>query len=1148
MPDEGELQLLEKLRRWQPAAPPPALRARVEEAAARQAAASSSLAVRVGLRCGYCHGALPREAGLFCAGCLAPHHAECWDAHGGCTAAGCGGRSAVRPQQRAPEQVPLLEHPGGPRRWRWVAATALLGTLGAAAWSAWPGPVGLPSAQLRRAAEASRQAAIAEALRRAEVRRAAGDLDGALQALAEALRVDNRALGPWLLRGECLLQAGRPRDALEAFGQAIEVAPDEARGWRGHAAARAALGYASEALQDLARALELDPRAVDAHLLRAGLLARAGQLEEALLALDRAVLLVPDHREALLRRAWLVVEQGRVTARSAQALADVTRLLEQEPPSGAESREGGRAEVLRLRAALRAQRGDLPGAEADLAQACALDAPGTEAWTARLAPDARSACLHGQVLLALGRPAEALAAFERALQLAEDEYAAWVGRGRAHGALGSWGEALEDLTEAIDIQPALPEAYYHRAEVHAAQGQEAQARKDYEVALARDPDMGRAQLALARLLQRGDDEQAEVAYGQLLERALASGHRELAAEAHLGLAELRRIGAEPVLCAREAARGAAELAATRRADALAHYEQALQLSPGLRRALLGRARLGCAQGDLPAARRDLEPLQPRAPGDEPALSAQACAWLGLVRLKDERLDLDRAEEAFRRARVLDPGLSLPLAGLGHVAQARGQLEQARALLEAARTIPARARELTRRATHLRSREVAWRAHRTWAAAVADDPLCALAWLGWAELLREERTWDAARAAAERAIAADPFLAEGHLALGRILLRRPEGLLPGPGAQIEGACAALDRAVQLAEGEVQVDALLERGQARRALADLQAALDDLGRAAETSQGLLARDGLHPAAVRRGLACLEALEAAQKQAGDQAGAVRSRLAADALRDRARAEAERLNQEGQALREQRAHQDAIARFDAAIELLPEWADPFYARGTCYLKIGNFVPGILDFSRAVELDPRLAGVMYEKVYQVSYVVDLNRVITELNKIVADHPDQSYVLFLRGFFYVAKLEFKRFERSDLEAGIADFDRTLELNPRHVTALVYRGFLRSKLAELEPPGEARQALHERALAEYRAALALDPPSGLARYLSALSWSLRSADPTLAPARAEECRRAAIQALQEAFQSGLELAERVKSERGFDPIREDPAVRALVAPR
>lgn len=43
----------------------------------------------VSMRCAYCHDDLPREDRRFCAGCMAPHHAECWDEHGMCSAGGC---------------------------------------------------------------------------------------------------------------------------------------------------------------------------------------------------------------------------------------------------------------------------------------------------------------------------------------------------------------------------------------------------------------------------------------------------------------------------------------------------------------------------------------------------------------------------------------------------------------------------------------------------------------------------------------------------------------------------------------------------------------------------------------------------------------------------------------------------------------------------------------------------------------------------------------------------------------------------------------------------------------------------------------------------------------------------------------------------
>jgi hypothetical protein len=51
------------------------------------------------LRCTYCHGAL--EATVHCAGCLAPHHADCFAAHGRCSAPGCGARDVVKRGARA---------------------------------------------------------------------------------------------------------------------------------------------------------------------------------------------------------------------------------------------------------------------------------------------------------------------------------------------------------------------------------------------------------------------------------------------------------------------------------------------------------------------------------------------------------------------------------------------------------------------------------------------------------------------------------------------------------------------------------------------------------------------------------------------------------------------------------------------------------------------------------------------------------------------------------------------------------------------------------------------------------------------------------------------------------------------------------------
>ena len=266
---------------------------------------------------------------------------------------------------------------------------------------------------------------------------------------------------------------------------------------------------------------------------------------------------------------------------------------------------------------------------------------------------------------------------------------------------------------------------------------------------------------------------------------------------------------------------------------------------------------------------------------------------------------------------------------------------------------------------------------------------------------------------------------------------------------------------------------------------------------------------------------------------------------------------------LRDRLNYSEAIKRLDQAIALDPSHSEAIYTRGNCYLKIGNFVPGILDFSRALELDPRIADQVYNKVYQISYVVDLNRVITELNKIVADHPDKSYVVFLRGFFYVAKTEFKRVGEEDILLGIADFNRCLELNPDHVTAYLYRGSLLSLLGQRrgEPQPKApvkdewdldedpsvdlldsRAECYERALSDYAEALKRDSASGIAHYLRAVLWGRRSQEPGLDPAEVQARQETALQSLRVSFDLEFKGYERVRNEKAFDSIRNLPSSR------
>ncbi|MGE0710612.1 MAG: PDZ domain-containing protein [Planctomycetota bacterium] len=73
----------------------PAIREQLQAAPAPAAAEEPALA-GVRLLCTYCKDALAPLEVVYCAGCLAPHHGDCFAEHGRCSAPGCEGQRVVR--------------------------------------------------------------------------------------------------------------------------------------------------------------------------------------------------------------------------------------------------------------------------------------------------------------------------------------------------------------------------------------------------------------------------------------------------------------------------------------------------------------------------------------------------------------------------------------------------------------------------------------------------------------------------------------------------------------------------------------------------------------------------------------------------------------------------------------------------------------------------------------------------------------------------------------------------------------------------------------------------------------------------------------------------------------------------------------------
>jgi len=795
----------------------------------------------------------------------------------------------------------------------------------------------------------------------------------------------------------------------------------------------------------------------------------------------------------------------------------------------------------------------------------------------------------GRVHQALGHWGEAQDDLTEAIDLNPSLPDGYFHRAELYFAQRKHAEAIKDYEVAISRSAQYYPAYLGLGRALEWVLDYERARQQYEEILAAD---GRAASAVA------PEALAALATLDLTQADVLECRQEEEERLRLETAsEDGALGPPPPLDTLTAA--GARLRERRLDSARRRFDEALETSEGFVPALVGRARLAVVSGDLPGARRDLEAalraLDRRlavlyagdedgdggsddgwdddgweeddvddlwdeeddelVTGDEPLAEAQAL--LGVVALREG--DPGAAQDAFEAALEAYGSSAFAKAGLGHVALARGSDEDARELFEEARELAREGQDeagyflseglrFEQLASRSKKPEYYKQARQSFARAMARNPYDAVAALERSKLSASWSGFDVAVALAERCEETDPYLREAYELKGFLFTRElplepnPETGRPANVRDHERARAEFDRAIEVAAStEAAADSHYGRALALLALDDgggelVAQARVDLERAIEAIPEDFAE--AEPRRINQSIAYLEKLSEVYERLGMDAEADATLARVAEVRQAAKEAATAELEEGRVLRDRLNYSEAIEHFDRATELDPKFDEAYYDRGTCYLKIGNFVPGILDFSRALELNPRIADQVYNKVYQISYVVDLNRVITELNKIVSDHPNVSYVIFLRGFFYVAKTEFKEYDRQDLDLGIADFDRCLELNPTHVTALLYRGFLWFKMAQLEEEIEKKEESYQLAMDDYLHALELDPESGISHYLQALLWSQRSSNEFVSDAEREEFKQRAFAELALSFESNFKGYERIKNERGFEPIRDE----------
>ncbi|MBX3468443.1 MAG: tetratricopeptide repeat protein, partial [Planctomycetes bacterium] len=758
----------------------------------------------------------------------------------------------------------------------------------------------------------------------------------------------------------------------------------------------------------------------------------------------------------------------------------------------------------------------------------------------------------------------------RATELAPDDAAAWLARGRIEHALGRLGEAADSLLEAHDLG-AGAEARCALALVRLDAGAVEEAARELRRAL--DEGAGaRARVALGMALEADLDVDGALAE---YEAAAAAGEAPDAGLALARAALLQLHRADEARCLHEAEtrllderRGpprldelmlaAARLQVRRVERARAALTAAQRLAPAEPLVLLARARLALADDDVDAAIAALREAEALAPAPPPSRDAAMplvpsrprpvmASWpvldppaaleyerrclLGEALLRKDE-DLRAAGREFELAARADPTGGWAVGGVAEIDRrvnlspgiadrlrfrarpAVGAREAGWAALRAGREPP---REWTRSGLE--------RASLSWAYVTARAPRDASAWTQRALLAREARRWDEAVMLLERARAVDR----------QVEARLLEAQLFGVDLPVERD-AATGRPVHVRDQGRAEDALLDvRGEGAlvRARVQLAAPADRPGR----REGLRASAEELVAKIHRALAAASASSSSPEQA--HRARLEARAAGLVLADvrRALGEAEGCqllrSVEAQAAAAAARHlaaareapaerlTDALAELDAAAELAPDHAEVRWERGRTLLRRGDWLAGVLELGRAVQRDPTLCAQAFRP---PMVRIDLDRVLAVLDDRLAFAPEDAAALLLRGWLRCTRASFRRAAPGEAAAGIDDATAALRLDPGFHGARLLRALLRLETSDLDE-----------ALDDARAVAEAAPTVAPARFVEGAVWARRADVRGLEAA--EVARRLALarEALDAARALGLDEAW-IKNDKAFDPLR------------
>jgi serine/threonine-protein kinase len=135
-----------------------------------------------------------------------------------------------------------------------------------------------------------------------------------------------------------------------------------------------------------------------------------------------------------------------------------------------------------------------------------------------------------------------------------------------------------------------------------------------------------------------------------------------------------------------------------------------------------------------------------------------------------------------------------------------------------------------------------------------------------------------------------------------------------------------------------------------------------------------------------------------------------------------------------------NAISDYDKAIQLNSEQSWYYIGRGRIEYKLENYSKALLDWDKAIELDPTNSVAYFNRgLLKVHAYQNFADGVADYTKAIQFHndPNEWDIYLKRGN--------AKFSLNDFEGAMADYNKTIEINPTNATAFYDRGMIMARI-------------------------------------------------------------------------------------------------------